>query len=98
MEGDAASRPTLAQFSDCFPDVLKQWYAPFICAAKLQNFISGYLDGNFWPKQHGHESREPQNTFQYPWRKSKLPRYKKAIFQTFPSPHGSQPMSKHQWS
>jgi len=33
-----------------FPDVLKtEWYAKYICMAKMENIIQGYPDGNFKP-------------------------------------------------
>lgn len=38
--------------TNCFPDVpFKEWYAPYVCTAKSNGFISGYPDGTFKPEQ-----------------------------------------------
>lgn len=34
---------------DCFIDVKDEWYAPYICYAKDENWIDGYSDGSFGP-------------------------------------------------
>ncbi|HLG25830.1 MAG TPA: S-layer homology domain-containing protein [Candidatus Gracilibacteria bacterium] len=44
--------PDPAEFHDCFPDVTDQWFAPFVCYAKAQNWIQGYPDGTFKPDQN----------------------------------------------
>ncbi len=37
----------------CFSDVNpRQWYAPFVCAAKRRGIVSGYPDGTFQPEQN----------------------------------------------
>ena len=36
-------------FKDCFLDVSDEWFAPYICYAKDQEWIEGYSDGNFYP-------------------------------------------------
>lgn len=33
----------------CFPDVQRQWFAPYVCMAKEKGFIGGYPDGTFKP-------------------------------------------------
>jgi len=39
----------LAEGSDCFPDVGMDWFAKYVCYAKVRGFIAGYPDGNFYP-------------------------------------------------
>lgn len=34
---------------NCFQDVADEWFAEFICYAKQQNWVKGYLDGTFRP-------------------------------------------------
>jgi|GEM_PF-1886966 hypothetical protein len=34
---------------NCFDDVTDEWFSPFVCAAKQQNWIAGYPDGFFRP-------------------------------------------------
>jgi len=42
--------PTLeGGYEFCFPDVAQEWFAPYICYAKAQNWVEGYPDGNFYP-------------------------------------------------
>ena len=48
MEGLGYS-PSVGQYSNCFPDVGTDWFAPYVCFAKDQNWISGYQDGTFRP-------------------------------------------------
>ncbi len=38
-------------YENCFPDVTTEWFAPYICYAKKQGWISGYPDGTFRPGQ-----------------------------------------------
>lgn len=35
--------------NSCFPDIAGQWFAPYVCAAKWNNILSGYPDGTFRP-------------------------------------------------
>jgi len=35
----------------CFPDVSREWFATFVCAAKRLAWIKGYPDGNFYPER-----------------------------------------------
>jgi len=43
--------PDVNDYQNCFLDVQTQWFAPYICYAKAQNWIEGYGDGNFKPDQ-----------------------------------------------
>lgn len=38
-----------AEYKNCFTDVGTEWYAPYICYAKEQGWVSGYSDGSFHP-------------------------------------------------
>ena len=37
--------------ADCFKDVKKEWYAPYICEGKAKGIVSGYQDGYFRPER-----------------------------------------------
>lgn len=39
----------LDDYQNCFPDVKEEWFAPYVCYAKSQNWINGYPDGTFKP-------------------------------------------------
>lgn len=39
----------LGQYHSCFQDVEKEWFAPYICYAKVQGWVQGYGDGYFQP-------------------------------------------------
>lgn len=41
--------PDADVYRDCFSDVSDEWYAPYICYAKEQGWVSGYFDGSFKP-------------------------------------------------
>lgn len=43
--------PSVTEYHDCFPDVQKEWYAPYVCFAKSHMMIMGYPDGKFRPEQ-----------------------------------------------
>ncbi len=49
-----AAHPGEATFSEgCFSDVpSSEWYAPYVCFAKVYNIVSGYEDGSFKPDQY----------------------------------------------
>src|SRR3989338_2995945 len=36
-------------YNNCFSDVKKDWFAPYVCYAKEMGWISGYSDGTFKP-------------------------------------------------
>ena len=38
-------------FHSCFPDVKREWFAPFVCFAKAINVIEGYTDNTFRPAE-----------------------------------------------
>ena len=44
--------PSVETYNHCFPDVQRQWFAPYICYAKEQGLIKGYQDGTFKPEQN----------------------------------------------
>ena len=41
--------PTVDQYHDCFSDVAKEWFAPYVCYAKGKTWVAGYGDGTFRP-------------------------------------------------
>lgn len=41
--------PSAEAYKNCFPDVKTDWYAKYVCYAKVRGWVSGYLDGNFRP-------------------------------------------------
>lgn len=47
--GSLDIHPSADAYHDCFPDVKKEWFAPYVCYAKEKNLISGYADGTFRP-------------------------------------------------
>jgi hypothetical protein len=38
-------------YSSCFPDVIDEWYAPYVCYAFAQGWVQGYPDGTFGPER-----------------------------------------------
>ncbi|OGJ43460.1 hypothetical protein A3I58_00845 [Candidatus Peregrinibacteria bacterium RIFCSPLOWO2_02_FULL_39_10] len=38
-------------YNNCFKDVKTQWYAPYICYAKAENWVFGYEDNSFKPEK-----------------------------------------------
>lgn len=44
--------PSVSEYSNCFPDVKTEWFAPFVCYAKEKGWIQGYPDGTFKPTQN----------------------------------------------
>jgi len=43
--------PIGREFHQCFSDVFNEWYAPYICLAKRNGWVTGYDDGSFRPNQ-----------------------------------------------
>ncbi|PIS32320.1 hypothetical protein COT40_00695 [Candidatus Peregrinibacteria bacterium CG08_land_8_20_14_0_20_41_10] len=43
--------PDVTLYRNCFPDVKNEWFAPYICFAKSQDWIGGYANGYFMPNQ-----------------------------------------------
>lgn len=43
------THPSQEKYRDCFPDVTSEWFAPYVCYAKEQGWVSGYPDGMFRP-------------------------------------------------
>lgn len=41
--------PSSIAGTNCFPDINKEWFAPYVCTAKNLGVISGYPDGTFRP-------------------------------------------------
>lgn len=55
--------------ANCFSDVKNEWFAPYVCNAKISNFIDGYADGSFKPAQEINFAEAAKiivNTFGYP--------------------------------
>lgn len=44
--------PNVADYNECFSDVHKEWFAPFICYAEEKGWVEGYPDGKFRPEQN----------------------------------------------
>ncbi len=51
VEGQGIS-PSLDEYNNCFPDVSTEWFAPYVCYAKANDWVGGYPDGNFKPAQN----------------------------------------------
>ncbi len=51
LVGGKGITPSVSDYKNCFPDVKEQWFAPYICYAKTENWISGYPDGTFKPEK-----------------------------------------------
>lgn len=51
IEGEDIT-PSIDDYSDCFPDVGSEWYAPYVCYAKAQGWVMGYTDGYFRPERN----------------------------------------------
>lgn len=43
--------PDAEENQNCFIDVKKEWFAPYVCYAKLRGWVQGYEDGMFRPEQ-----------------------------------------------
>lgn len=49
--GAGYSKPDAEKYQNCFPDVKKEWFAPYVCFAKEKGWVEGYPDGKFRPGQ-----------------------------------------------
>lgn len=50
LVGGKNVQPTLEEgYKNCFPDVREEWFAPYVCYAKIQGWVGGYPDGTFQP-------------------------------------------------
>lgn len=50
---DASHKKADSDEKNCFPDVKNnQWYAPYICTAKINGWIEGYPDKTFQPEKN----------------------------------------------
>lgn len=44
--------PSAEEYSNCFPDVKTEWFAPYVCYAFEQEWVEGYPNGMFHPEKH----------------------------------------------
>ncbi|MBI3331753.1 beta-propeller domain-containing protein [Candidatus Peregrinibacteria bacterium] len=51
LEARSKEAATDKEFA-CFPDVQHEWFAEYVCRAKMEEIISGYPDGLFRPEQN----------------------------------------------
>jgi endonuclease YncB( thermonuclease family) len=51
LVGGMGVQPSAAEYKNCFPDVKEEWFAPYVCYAKMQGWVGGYPDGTFRPAQ-----------------------------------------------
>ena len=49
LVGATEGTPDVATYSNCFPDVGTEWFAPYVCFAEKNGWVSGYPDGSFRP-------------------------------------------------
>jgi len=42
--------PIGMEFNQCFTDVFLQWFAPYVCIAKRNEWVEGYGDNSFKPE------------------------------------------------
>lgn len=49
LVGGKGVSPEMEMYNSCFPDVINEWFAPFVCYAKEQGWVGGYPDGTFRP-------------------------------------------------
>jgi hypothetical protein len=51
LVGGKNIQTSITEYNNCFPDVKNEWFAPYVCYAKSQNWVEGYPDGTFKPSQ-----------------------------------------------
>lgn len=51
VEGEGIT-PSVNDYNNCFPDVTTEWFAPYVCYAKAQDWVGGFPDGTFKPAQN----------------------------------------------
>lgn len=51
VKAAATSIPTKEEYSNCFPDVHTEWFAPYVCWANMKGYVRGYDDGYFHPER-----------------------------------------------
>lgn len=49
--GGKGIQPKVEEYNKCFTDVIDQWFAPYVCYAKANDWVGGYSDGKFKPSQ-----------------------------------------------
>jgi len=49
LVGGRGVTPSVDDYNNCFPDVKTEWFAPYVCYAKAQEWVNGYPDGTFQP-------------------------------------------------
>ncbi len=52
LVGGTGAAPSVSEYSNCFPDVKTDWYAPYVCYALDKGWVDGYPDGTFKPEKN----------------------------------------------
>ena len=68
----SGNSPDPENYNNCFPDVIDEWFAKYVCFAVYKEWVNGYPDGNFKPSQFVNKAEAIKmlmNTFNfYRWR------------------------------
>lgn len=51
IEAQSGSAAVSGENGNCFTDVRREWFAPYVCRAKRRGVVNGYPDGSFHPGQ-----------------------------------------------